>query len=152
MPRLVAYLIALVVTISLFADRAFALVRQEWVTPETVKEKGSKFSIKTERREDGLIHFRVTYRLPRPQYLVAHFELHDHKTTLLKTDTPSFVREASATYNVALSPKRLADSKFELSENAFSESGRNPVAEPGGTIFQIDLEGFGKGAPTAKAD
>jgi hypothetical protein len=53
---------------------------------------------------------------------------------------------------VALSPKHLAHSKFELSESAFGESGRNPVALPGGTIFQIDLEAFGKDAPAAKAD
>jgi hypothetical protein len=152
MPRLVAYSIALVITISLVADRASAALRQVSVTPATVKEKGGKFSIIAERREDGLIHFRITYRLPRPQYLVAHFELRDDETTLLKTDTPSFVREASATYNVALSPKHLADSTFELSENAFGESGRDPVALPGGTIFQIDLEAIGKGAPAAKAD
>ena len=152
MPRLVAFSIALVITISLFADRASAAVRQESVTPATVKEKASKFSIKAERREDGLIHLKITYRLPRPQYLVAHFELRDYETTLLKTDTANFVREASSTYSVALLPKYLADSKFELSENAFGESGRDPVALPGGTIFQIDLEAFGKDAPAAKAD
>ncbi len=152
MSRLVAYSIALVITISLFADRASAVVRQESVTPATVKEKDSKFYINAQRREDGLIHFKITYRLPRPQYLVAHFELREDEPTLLKTDTPSFVREASATYNVALLPKHLVDSKFEISENAFGESGRNPVALPGGTIFQIDLEAFGKDAPAAKAD
>ena len=48
---------------------------------------------------------------------------------------------------MSATPRLLADTKFELSENAFSESGPNPVAEPGGTIFQIDLQAFGKGCP-----
>jgi len=151
MPRFVVYCFALLMSLSLFADSAWALVTHESVTPASVREKNSTFAVTAETREDGLIHFAVTYRLPRPQYLVAHFELRDGETTLLKTDTPSFVREESATYHVAVSPKRLADAKFELSQNGFAESGGRPVAEPGGTIFQIDLEGFGKNAPAAKA-
>jgi hypothetical protein len=152
MPRLVAYSVALVMTISFFADRAWAVVDQQSVTPASVKVGGSKFSVTAEKRDDGLIHFAITYSLPRPQYLVAHFELRDGETTLVKTDTPSFVRETSATYHLALSSKHLADAKFELSENAFAESGGHPVAEPGGTIFQIDLAAFGKAAPAAKSD
>ena len=151
MPPLVAYSIALLVSLSLFTDRASALVTHESVTPASVKAKDSKFSVKAEIRDDGLIHFAITYSLPRPQYLVAHFELREGETTLVKTDTPSFVREASATYHFALSAKHLANSKFELSQNAFGESGGHPVAEPGGTIFQINLEAFGKDAPAAKA-
>ena len=150
MPRLVAYFIALAMTISFFADRAWAVVIEESVTPASVKQAGSKFSVTAEKRDDGLIHFAITYTLPRPQYLVAHFELREGETTLAKTDTASFVREASATYDLALSPKHLADSKFELSENAFGESGGHPVALPGGTIFHINLEAFGKDAPAAK--
>ena len=113
---------------------------------------GGKFSVTAEKRDDGLIHFAITYSLPRPQYLVAHFELRDGETTLVKTDTRSFVREASATYDLALSPKHLADATFVLSENAFGESGGQPVALPGGTIFQIDLQAFGKDAAAARKD
>jgi hypothetical protein len=152
MPRLGAYSIALVMSLSLLADGASAVVTRESVTPASVKEEGSKFSVKAEKRDDGLIHFAITYSLPRPQYLVAHFELRDGDTTLVKTDTPGFVREATATYHVAVSPKHLADSKFELSWNAFSESGGQPVARPGGAIYQVDLEAFGKNAHVAKAD
>ena len=150
MPRLVTSLIPVVVILSLLPHSASALVVQEAVTPASVKKQGSKFSVKAAKREDGLIHFTITYSLPRPQYLVAHFELRDGDTTLVKTDTPSFAREGSATYHVALSLKHLVDSKFELSEHAFGESAGQPVPLPGGTIFQIDLEEFGKDASGIK--
>ena len=152
MPRLVAYSVAVVMAISFFADRAWAEVDQQSVTPASVKAGGSRFSVTAEKRDDGLIHFAITYRLPRPQYLVAHFELRDGATTLVKTDTSSFVRETSARYDLAVSPKRLADAKFELSGNAFGESGGQPVATPGGTDYRIDLQAFGKNVPVAKAD
>jgi hypothetical protein len=138
--RPIAYATAVLTIIFILADRATALVIRQSVTPASVQEKESRFSITAERRKDGLIHFTITYRLPRPQYLVAHFEVREGEATVLKTDTPSFVHESSATYDIALSPRRLADSKFELSENAFGESGGQPVALPGGTIYQIDLE------------
>jgi hypothetical protein len=149
MPRRAECRIVLVMTLSLLADRASAVVTREPVTPASVKETDSKFSVKAEKRQDGLIHFTVTYSLPRPQYLVAHFELRDGDTTLVKTDTPGFVREAAATYHVAVSPKHMANSRFELSWNAFRESGGQPVPLPGGTIYEIDLEAFGKNAPAA---
>lgn len=149
----VASAIALAMTILLASDRASALVTRERVTPASLKDKGGgAISVKAEKRKDGLIRFSVTYRLPRPQYLVAHFELRDGDTTLVKTDTPSFAREASATYHVALSPKHLADSKFELSQYEFSESGGDPSPRPGGTIYEIDLQEFGKDAPAGKAE
>jgi hypothetical protein len=152
MARLVAISVALLVSLSLFAQRVFALVVERSVTPASVREKDSKFSLAAEKRDDGLIHFAITYRLARPEYLVAHFELRDGETTLVKTDTPSFVREATATYHLAVSPKHLADSRFELSENSFAESDGHPVPLPGGTIFQIDLKGFGEDARVAKAE
>ena len=151
MIRLFARCVAALTIVSLLTGSAWALVSDESVTPASVKEKDSKFSVKAEKRDDGLIHFAITYSLPRPQYLVAHFELREGETTLVKSDTPSFVREASATYHVALSAKHLANSKFELSQNAFGESGGHPVAEPGGTIFRINLEAFAKDAAAVKS-
>jgi hypothetical protein len=122
------------------------------MTPASVKENDSKFSVTAETGKDGLIHFRITYRLPRPQYLVAHFEFRDGETVLARTDSPSFAREDSATFYVAVSPKQLSGAKFELSDNGFAEAGGQPVPTPGGTIFQIDLQAFGKNAPAAKGD
>src|SRR4051812_2758947 len=110
MPRVVAYSVALLLSLSLFADIASAVVVRQPVTPASVKEKGSKFVVNVEKRDDGLIHFEITYRLPGPEYLGAHFELRDGDTTLVKTDTSAFVHEATATYYLAVSPKHLADS------------------------------------------
>ena len=152
MRRLVACSIALVLCVSLFTARAPASVVTQSVTPASVREKQSKFSVTAEKRDDGLIHFAITCNLPRPQYLVAHFELRDGETTLVKTDTPCFVREASATYHVAVSPKHLGDAKFELSSHEFSESGGQPAALPGGSIYQIDLAAFAKGARAAMGE
>ena len=143
---------ATIMTVCLFAGSGLAMVARESVTPASVKEKDSRVSVKAEKQKDGLIEFTITYRLPRPQHLVADFELRDGKTVLAKTNTPGFVHEDSATYHVAVPEKYLKDAKFELSENAMSESGGPPVALPGGTIFQIDLAAFGKEASTAKAD
>lgn len=152
MVRLIAGCFAGLVVVSILAEKAAAVVTQMSVTPESVNEKGSKFSVAAEKGNDGLIHFTITYRLPEPQYLVAHFELRDGETIVTRTDSPRFAREPSATYYVAVSPKQLGGARFELSQNWFSESGGEPVALPGGTIFQIDLEAFGKNATAAKGD
>src|SRR5215217_2492985 len=121
---------ATIMTVFLFAGSALAVVTQQSVTPASAKEKDSRVSVKAEKEKDGLIQFTITYRLPRPQHLVAHFELRDGETVLAKTDTPGFVHEDSATYHVAVPGKYLKGSKFELSENAMGESGGRPVALP----------------------
>lgn len=140
----------MLIAVCLIAGSALAVVTQQSVTPATVKAKDSRVSVEAEKGKDGMIQFTITYRLPRPQYLVAHFELRDGETVLAKTHTPGFVHEDSATYHVAVPEKYLKGSKFKLSENSMDDSGGRPVALPGGTIFQIDLEAFGKDA-AAKA-
>ena len=150
--RLITCCFAGLVMVSILAEKASAVVTQTPVTPASVQEKDSKFSVTDQKGKDGLIHFTITYRLPEPQYLVAHFELRDGETVLTKTDTPRFAREKSATFYVAVSPRQLADARFELSQNWFSESGGQAVPLPGGTIFQIDLQAFGKNAPAARGD
>jgi hypothetical protein len=150
--RVLTYCFAGLVVVSVLAGRASAVVIQMPVTPASVKEKDSKFSVTAETGKDGLIHFRITYRLPRPQYLVAHFELRDGETAVARTDAPSFAREETATLYIAVSPKQLPGAKFELSEHGFAEAGGQPIPTVGGTIFQIDLQAFGKNAPAAKGD
>lgn len=143
---------AAMMTVCLFAGSTLALSHQQSVTPASVKAKDSRVSVEAERTKDGLVQFRITYHLPRPQYLVAHFELRDGETVLAKTYTPSFVHEDSATYHVAVPAKYLKDSKFELSESEMSETPVQPVALPGSIDFQIDLQAFGRDARPAKAD
>ena len=70
-------------------------------------------------------------------------------TALAQTDTPAYVREGEATFYVAVSAKQLADSKFELSEHAFQDSGGRAIALPGGTIYQLNLPAFAKDAAAA---
>jgi hypothetical protein len=152
MIRVSTYCFAGLVMASLLAGRASAVVVQESVTPAFIKEKNSKFSVTAEKDKAGLIQFTITYRLPRAQWLVAHFELRDGETLLISTDTPNLVREESVTYYVAVAPKQLAGAKFELSENALGEAGGRSVPVPGGAIFQIDLQAFGKDAPAARGD
>jgi hypothetical protein len=153
MPRFTVYSVAaLLVVVLLLSNAALAVVVQMPVTPASVGEKDSKFTVKSERRKDGMIHFTVTYRLARPQYLVAHFELREGTTTLAQTDTPAYVREGEATFYVAVSAKQLADSKFEVSEHAFEDSGGRAVALPGGTIYQFNLTAFAKDATAANPE
>src|SRR5690349_12175427 len=92
------FLLVAWVALWLAAAPASALVTSEVVTPESVKQKDSKFTVGVERDKDGLIQFTITYRLPRPQYLVAHLELREGETLLATSDTPSFAREATATF------------------------------------------------------
>jgi opacity protein-like surface antigen len=139
-------LLATAIAVCLLAASALAVVVQQPVTPASAKEKGSRFSVEAVKSKDGMVHFTITYRLPEPQYLVAHFELRDGQTLLAKTDSPGFVHEDSATYYVAVQGKYLKDSKFELSQNGMSGPVGHSIAEPGGMIFQIDLEAFGKDA------
>ncbi|MEO6435684.1 MAG: hypothetical protein ABIP55_07965 [Tepidisphaeraceae bacterium] len=134
------------------AGNASAVVVEELVTPESVKVPDNRFTVAAEKREDGLIQFTITYRLTAPRYLVAHVEVRDGETVVMKSDTPSFVHEDSATYHLALSPKHLAAAKFELSENPFGDSGERLVAMPGGTIYHVRLEAFAKDATAAKAE
>jgi hypothetical protein len=150
MPRFaVCFVAALLVVVLLLTHSASAVIVQMPVTPASVREKDSKFTIKSELRKDGMVHFTITYRLARPQYLVAHFELREGTTTLAQTDTPAYVREGEATFYVAVSAKQLADSKFELSEHAFQDSGGRAIALPGGTIYQLNLPAFAKDAAAA---
>lgn len=125
---------------------ATAVLIEEQVTPDSIKQEHKRFAIKAERHKDGLIHFTITYRTPGPRYLVSHFELRDDKAVLAKTDSTAFVRESSTTYYVAVAPDQLSRAKFELSEHGFADSGGEPIAIPGGTVYQIQLEAFGKNA------
>ena len=71
MPRVVAYSVALLL-LSLCADVGQVVVVWQPVTPASVKESRSRFVVKAEKRDDGLIHFEITYSLPGPEYPAAH--------------------------------------------------------------------------------
>jgi hypothetical protein len=139
-------------TISLCARRARALVSEESVTPASARVKDGTFAVKAEKVKDGLIHFTITYRLPRTEWLVTDFEVRDGETLVATSHTSGFAHEESATYEVAVSPRYIAGAQFDLSWNAVGDSAGRPVALPGGAIYHINLETFGKDAPAAKAN
>jgi hypothetical protein len=152
MPRFVPCCITVLLAVSLCADSAWAIVIEEPVTPASARVKDGTFSIKAEKGKDGLIHFAITYRLPRTEWLVTDFEVRDGETLLAISHTAAFSHEESASYEVAVSPRYLADAKFDLSSNAVGNSGGRPVALPGGMIYRIKLETFAKDAAAATAD
>jgi hypothetical protein len=133
-------------------QQASAVVIEQTVTPASVQEKDSRFSVKAEKRKDGMIHFEIIYRPTRPQYVVSHFSVREGANVVAQVDTPSFVRDKAATFHVAIEPKHLANSHYEISEHSFVESNGQAVPMPGGTIYQFKLEAFGHDAPAPKVD
>jgi len=152
MPRFVVCCVAILMSISLCDGKAWAMVIEESVTPASARVKDDTISVKAEKEKDGLIHFTITYRLPRIEWLVTDFEVRDGETLLASSHTSGFAHEQSASYEVAVLPRYLAGAKFDLSWNAVGDSGGRPVALPGGAIYHIKLEAFAKDAPDAKAD
>src|SRR5262245_49105696 len=151
MPRSFACSIAILMALSLFAERAGAVVVEETLTPPSARVKYDTISVQAKQGEDGPIHFTITYRLRRTEWLVTNFEVRDGETLLATSHTSGFAHEDSITYEVAVSPKYLADAKFDLSSNTVADSGGRPVALPGGAIYHIKLESFAKAVRAAKS-
>jgi hypothetical protein len=99
---------------------ALALTVEQVVTPDYVKEHPNAFKVSAERRDDGLIHFKIIYSLPGPRYLVSHFSLRRGGDLLAKSHTPLYAKERSATFYCDLSNECLDGSTFTLSEHSFT--------------------------------
>jgi hypothetical protein len=112
------------------------------MTPAYVKENPQKFSIRAEKRDDGLIHFTITYRVPEPRYLVARIEVRDQGSIVLDSSFPAFVREKTINYYIAVSPRQLFNARFELSESGIDDVNGTPIPWVGGTNYQIHLADF----------
>jgi hypothetical protein len=138
--------IGIVTVILATAFGASALVVESRVTPETVRGGQDGFSVSAEEKTDGMVHFRIIYRLRGPRYLVARAEVREGQTVLMSSHTPTFVHENSAIFYLAISRKHLADSTFEVSERSFGDGGGQPVPFVGGTDHLIDLPAFAKEA------
>ena len=125
-----------------------AVVVDQAVTPASVKEPDSRFAVKIEKGEDGLVHFTITYRAREPKYLVAHVEVREGEKLVSKTDVPSVVHERSAIFFVAVSPDCVSASRFELAERSFSLSmDGSTIPLPGGIDYQIRLADFADHSP-----
>jgi hypothetical protein len=138
------HLVYSVLALALFSmsRSAMGLTVTTTVSASYVKDHPKEFSVQAEKRDDGLIHFTITHTLDGPRYLVATTEIRIGGKLILQTAACSYAREESATYYLTVAPDQLADTKFELFQGAFAESGRNPAALPGGIDFQIQLADF----------
>ncbi|HEV3163319.1 MAG TPA: hypothetical protein VGZ22_04715 [Isosphaeraceae bacterium] len=127
------------------ATRAPAVVIQVPVTAAYLKENPDEITVKVEKRDDGLLHYTITRHLKEERYLVAHFTVRSDSKVIAESHCPAYVRQPSATYFLVVSPEKLGDTHFEISENPFVRSHDQDVAIPGGYIFTFNLKDF---APT----
>lgn len=125
-----------------------ALTIERHVTPAYVKDNPNRISVAAEKKGDGLIHFTITYFLPRPSYLVANTEVRDGDRVVFQNTSSAFVREKSATYYASVAPERVTDAKFDLFVGSFVESNGAPTPVPGGTDYRIQLSEFAKSIDT----
>jgi hypothetical protein len=124
------------------ASGAAALTIEQPVTRAYLKEHAKEFSLSAEKRNDGLVHFKLVRQLKEPRSLVGHFKVHAQDGMVVESHSPAFVREKSATYHFVVSPKHLKFAQFELSEHGFDDDEGEPFPWIGGTIYQFRLADF----------
>jgi hypothetical protein len=150
-------LLAAILVVAAVSTTALAVVvKTEW-TPEFVKQNPGAFSVTSEMRSDGLVHFKViqTHKLAGARWVVASLVVRKGDTRVAESHFPAVVREESVTYYFAISPDYMADSAFELSENGLGEvagdAGRHPLPMPGGAINVFHLKDFAPKSPAKQA-
>ncbi len=133
-------------------NSAWALTMRSVVTPESVKQDPTQIEVRAEKRPDGLVHFTITLHLKQKQaYLVARTRVRDGEKTVLDSSTPSYVREESATYHVAVAADWMGDTTFDVFSGFFEmQDGKYPVPMVGGTEYEFDLGAFAKTATEVK--
>lgn len=131
----------------LLCSAAVGVVIEVRVTPASIKEESKGFSVRSEARPDGLVHFTITRRMPAERYVVAELTVRNGPDIVARSSVPAFVREHSATYYIAISPDYIANSTLELSDRTFGTHNGEPIPLPGGTDFLIALKDF---APTSQ--
>jgi hypothetical protein len=144
-------LVAAVAGLLTLAGDAPGLTLRMPVTPAYVKDHPKEFTVKAEKRNDGLVHFTITRHLAEQKYLVASLEVREGGTVVLKSDFPAYVSRKTAKYHFSLSPKFLANSHFELRERSLSGKVVDPntgkaegraIPVVGGTNYRIDFADF----------
>jgi hypothetical protein len=142
---------AVLVALSL-AGAAGAVVIDKQITPETLREQPKEFTVKVEKRDDGLLHFTITRTVQGPRYYVAHLRVRHNGKTVAESHAPSFVEEPSTTFHASVVPEYVDESDFELAERFFGKSGNQKVPLPGGIDFQIRLRDFASTDAARKGD
>ena len=108
-----------------------ALTIDETVTPAYTAEHPRTFSVKAERRNDGLIHFTITYQLSRPTYLVMNSDISAEGHILFQATSMNACKDKSAIYQLAINPTSLASARFalELQAQVFARPFREPRSD-----------------------
>ena len=112
------------------------------LTVDYVRDHPTEWSITVTRGDEGLVKFTVVRNLQEPRYFVAHLAVQHAGKLIAKSDSPAFGKKQGNTFYFAVAEEDLADSKFELSESAFTDFGDHAVPEPGTIIHQIPLKAF----------
>ncbi len=144
----------LVISLGLLSIAAIssALTIDVTVTPAYIVENPHTFSVKAERRNDGLIHFTITYQLSRPTYLVMNSDISADGHIRFQSTSSFACNDNSATYQLAISPASLAETHFELFAGTFVKTDGHTEAIPGGIAYKIQLAEFAKSATTPKSE
>ena len=121
---------------------AWALSVDTKVTPAYVREHAKEFSVKVTKGKNGLIEFRITRTLSQPMYLVARLDVYHQGKIIASSTTPSFGKKYDNDFYFSISPEDVPESKFELGESSFAESGGDLVPMPGTTNYQFPLQDF----------
>jgi hypothetical protein len=146
---IVRELLAAFMVVVLVSATASAVTIQIEITPDSLKQKGAPaFSVSSEMRKDGLVHFTVIHKLTDPRWLNASLVVQKGDTCVAETHFPAVVREDSITYYLSVSPDFLADSTLELSEHAIGGVGdRQALPSIGGTDYLFRLKKFAPEMP-----
>jgi hypothetical protein len=119
-----------------------ALTVEEPLTVDYVRTHPAEWSVKLVKGDGGLVKFTIVRNLAEPRYLVAHLAVRHSGKLIATSDSPAFGKKQGNTFYFSLAEEDLAESKFDLSESAFTEFGDNAVPEPGTIVHQIPLKDF----------
>lgn len=112
------------------------------LTTDYVREHPNEWTVKVSKQANNQIQFTITRKLSEPKYLVAHFAVSHHGKVIATSDSTAFGRKRDNTFYFSLAPEDLAESKFELSESYFTESGGEAIPMVGSIIHQFRLLDF----------
>jgi hypothetical protein len=121
-----------------------ALTFDQQVTPEYLKAHPKDWSLKVEKRDDGMAHFTLRRTLPDRKYVVARLVVKQEGKKVAEVSTPSFGIKGENRFYVALSPAQLAEAEYSLSESFLAGPLTEPAPIPGTVIYTFSLKDFVK--------
>lgn len=128
----------------LSANSGSALTVEQQITPEYLKAHPKEFTLKVEKRDDGMLHFTLGRNLTQQKYLIARLVVKQDGKKLADISTPSYGKKGENRFYLALSPAQLSEAEYELSESFLSGPASDPVPIPGTIIYKISLKDFVK--------